>query len=236
MLGVEPDDADRTGVPRQLNVRVNSGQRGSIVRARSWVVVPKPEALSRPRQRARTAASTPEPRVATVALHAEDVAAYERLWRRAHSGTRRLRHFRGPRRDHAAGRRHPLRSTVRGVHGGRSRSSRARRVPRTTSSGTGRTWLRRWRQWKKEWSATARDVRARDRAHGVRSSLAESPDVPERRARHRDSLGPTSLAARPDDDTFELRFHRAAVAILAAAGGPARSRRLPDVHSTSRRS
>jgi hypothetical protein len=41
LLGVEPDDADRDGKPRALSVRVNSGQRGTTVRARSWVVIPR---------------------------------------------------------------------------------------------------------------------------------------------------------------------------------------------------
>lgn len=41
LLGVEPDQADRDGKPRALSVKVNTGQRGSSVRARSWVVVPR---------------------------------------------------------------------------------------------------------------------------------------------------------------------------------------------------
>jgi VWFA-related protein len=41
LLGVEPQDADRDGQPRQLSVKVNDLPRGSAVRARSWVVLPK---------------------------------------------------------------------------------------------------------------------------------------------------------------------------------------------------
>lgn len=40
LLGVEPDAADRDGRPRTLKVKANTGQRGAVVRARSWVVVP----------------------------------------------------------------------------------------------------------------------------------------------------------------------------------------------------
>lgn len=41
LLGVEPDETDRDGRPRQLKVKVNAGQRGVTVRARSWVVLPR---------------------------------------------------------------------------------------------------------------------------------------------------------------------------------------------------
>jgi hypothetical protein len=39
LLGVEPAEADRDGRLRELRVRVD--QRGTTVRSRSWVVVPK---------------------------------------------------------------------------------------------------------------------------------------------------------------------------------------------------
>jgi VWFA-related protein len=39
LLGVEPEEADRDGRPRQLSVKANTGQRGTTVRARSWVVM-----------------------------------------------------------------------------------------------------------------------------------------------------------------------------------------------------
>jgi hypothetical protein len=54
LLGVEPDTSDRDGRPRELTVKVNAGQKGVAVRARSWVVVPKPGAS--PPAIARTAA------------------------------------------------------------------------------------------------------------------------------------------------------------------------------------
>jgi len=41
LLGVQPEDADRDGRPRQLSVKANTGQRGTTVRARSWVVMVK---------------------------------------------------------------------------------------------------------------------------------------------------------------------------------------------------
>jgi VWFA-related protein len=43
LLGVEPADADRDGKLRELRVKVD--QRGTTVRSRSWVVVPKRDAL-----------------------------------------------------------------------------------------------------------------------------------------------------------------------------------------------
>jgi len=41
LLGVEPDESDRDGKPRTLGVKVNTGERGTTIRARQWVVVPK---------------------------------------------------------------------------------------------------------------------------------------------------------------------------------------------------
>jgi hypothetical protein len=41
LLGVEPDESDRDGKPRPLAVKVESAERGTTVRARQWVVVPK---------------------------------------------------------------------------------------------------------------------------------------------------------------------------------------------------
>jgi VWFA-related protein len=41
LIGVEPADADRDGRPRPLSVKVNTGQRGSTVRSRAWVTLPK---------------------------------------------------------------------------------------------------------------------------------------------------------------------------------------------------
>ena len=41
LLGVEPVEADRDGKPRTLSVKINPGQRGTSVRSRQWVVVPK---------------------------------------------------------------------------------------------------------------------------------------------------------------------------------------------------
>ena len=38
LLGVEPADADRDGLPRELKVKV--GRRGVTVRNRQWVLVP----------------------------------------------------------------------------------------------------------------------------------------------------------------------------------------------------
>lgn len=40
LLGVQPDASDRDGKPRSLKVKLESGVRGTIVRARPWVVVP----------------------------------------------------------------------------------------------------------------------------------------------------------------------------------------------------
>lgn len=42
LLGVEPAPADRDGTLRRLNVKVNGLPRGTSVRSRLWVVVPKP--------------------------------------------------------------------------------------------------------------------------------------------------------------------------------------------------
>jgi hypothetical protein len=42
VLGVEPRLHDRDGRPRQLNVKIQGLPSGASVRARSWVVVPKP--------------------------------------------------------------------------------------------------------------------------------------------------------------------------------------------------
>jgi hypothetical protein len=38
LLGVQPEDVDRDGKPRQLKVKVN--RRGATVRSRQWVLVP----------------------------------------------------------------------------------------------------------------------------------------------------------------------------------------------------
>jgi hypothetical protein len=38
LLGVEPDKADRDGLPHKLRVKV--AQRGLVVRSRQWVVIP----------------------------------------------------------------------------------------------------------------------------------------------------------------------------------------------------
>ena len=42
LLGVEAAPADRDGTLRRLSVRVNRLPRGTSVRSRLWVVVPKP--------------------------------------------------------------------------------------------------------------------------------------------------------------------------------------------------
>ena len=77
LLGVEPAESDRDGRPRQLTVKANTGQRGAAVRARSWVVVPKPG--SEPAVSA-SAPSEARPGFLTTAPTAEDVAAWERFW------------------------------------------------------------------------------------------------------------------------------------------------------------
>jgi VWFA-related protein len=41
LLGVEPDDEDRDGRPKTLQVRIDDLPRGAAVRARSWVVIPR---------------------------------------------------------------------------------------------------------------------------------------------------------------------------------------------------
>lgn len=40
LLAVEPDESDRDGRPRTLKVKADTNQKGTTVRARSWVVVP----------------------------------------------------------------------------------------------------------------------------------------------------------------------------------------------------
>ena len=42
LLGVEPAPADRDGTLRRLSVKVNGLPRGTSIRSRLWVVVPKP--------------------------------------------------------------------------------------------------------------------------------------------------------------------------------------------------
>ena len=64
LLGVEPDNADRDGRPRELAVKVNAGQRGVSVRSRTWVVVPPRAAPPEP---PRAAATPPAARPAEAA-------------------------------------------------------------------------------------------------------------------------------------------------------------------------
>ena len=60
LIGVEPDNADRDGKPRELSVKVNAGQRGVSVRSRSWVVVPPRSAAPEPPRAAATPAKPAE--------------------------------------------------------------------------------------------------------------------------------------------------------------------------------
>ncbi len=45
VLGVEPRFEDRDGRPRELQVRIQNLPRGASVRARSWVIIPRPTPL-----------------------------------------------------------------------------------------------------------------------------------------------------------------------------------------------
>jgi VWFA-related protein len=45
VLGVEPRPEDRDGRPRELQVKIQNLPRGASVRARSWVIVPRPAPL-----------------------------------------------------------------------------------------------------------------------------------------------------------------------------------------------
>ena len=65
VLGVEPEDADRDGRARQLEVRVTGLPRGASVRSRSWVVVPRSAPIPPQPVAPDVSRSAPPPPVAT---------------------------------------------------------------------------------------------------------------------------------------------------------------------------
>jgi VWFA-related protein len=219
LLGVEPDESDRTGEPRRLTVRVNGGPRGTTTRAGSWVVVPKSGATPEP-ARARSAPASSPPRIGTPAPTPEETAAYERLW----------------------GERIPA-PTVPVSSASTSAASAARRTPTPFdalydeyASGQGMVVLDRFRtvddferyrpdmiaalaDWKKAWSPR-RAAFAMEIALTAFVRRWPNPQMFLEAARNIVIGRPDAPGTRPDDDRFELRFHRAAVAMLAAVDGP----------------
>ena len=213
MLGVEPDDSDRTGAPRQLSVRVNSGQRGAIVRARTWVVVPRPG--SAPVARANVRVSTPPPAVAAPPPTTEDLltgAASSARPAGAASATA------------AATEPSPApRTAVDELFATYSSGDRGI-VIRELGSPAGFERVRpdlvstlaRWRrEWSPDRAAFALEVALTAFARGW-------PNPPTYLNAARDIVvaRPDAPGAAPDHDAFELGFHRAAVALLAALDGP----------------
>ena len=205
ILGVEPDESDRTGEPRQLSVRVDTGQRGTTVRARSWVVVPKPGSVA---VSARTDVRAPAP----PAVAAPAAPAVAPIAAAAPSGS-------------AVAPEPPVvtRTVVDDLFDKYSSGDRSvlfRELRAAADFERVRpdlvSTLSRWRtEWSPAHASFAMDVAV--------TAYARSWPNPQMflMAARRLVLGrPDAPGARPDDDRVELRFHRAAVALLSATEGP----------------
>jgi VWFA-related protein len=216
VLRVEPGADDRDGRPRRVSVKVSSGERGTATRARSWVVVP------RPGEGPRTATPPPEPgtrpRLATVAPTSADVAAWNRLW----GGSPATPPASSPIRAGPAT--PPAPTAIDDLYSAYASGETALVSERLST----RDDFERHRpdlfaalaRWKKDWSPR-RAVFALEIAI---SAYARGWPDPRRflaAARELVTARPDPPGTRPDDDRFELLFHRTAVALLAAAGEPA---------------
>jgi VWFA-related protein len=201
LLGVEPDEADRDGRPRRLTVNVNTGQRGAAVRARSWVVIPKPGTdLVARAVAAPSAPSRPVLREPT----AEDKAAWDRLWAGGTPPPRAPTAFDELYNAYAAGNTNVV---VQALH---APDGFERHRPFMAAS------LNDWhRNWSPRRAAFALEValiaiaQGRPNAHQFLTSaqriVTSRPEPP---------------GIRPEDDAFEVLFHRTALAILAALDAP----------------
>jgi len=193
LLGVEPDQSDRTGEPRRLNVKVNSSQRGAIVRARSWVVVPKP-GTEPTTARVATSPAAPAPSTPTPASAPLPPS----------SPPRRPTAFDALFEEYAAGR-----STVI-LERLRTPEDFERYRPDMIATLA---------EWKKAWSPR-RAAFALDIALTAYARQWPNPDMFLRAARDIVTSRPDPPGVRPDDDEFEALFHRTVVAFLAILDGP----------------
>ncbi len=196
LLGVEPDQSDRTGEPRRLNVKVNSSQRGATVRARSWVVVPKP-GTEPATARATTSPAAPAPPTATPAS-ATPSASLPPV------SPRRPTAFDALYDEYAAGR-----STVI-LERLRTPEDFERYRPDMIATLA---------EWRKTWSPR-RAAFALDIALTAYARQWPNPDMFLRAARDIVTSRPDPPGIRPDDDQFEALFHRTVVAFLAILDGP----------------
>jgi len=245
LLGVEPEPSDRDGRARQLRVRVNTGQRGTAVRARSWVVVPRQDenvaqAPAEPKAAvpAASASQDESPRLLTPEPTPEDVAAYKRLWggpeTSTPSGTPASPAATPASRAAEAA---PLESMPATVAAARSVSPTAFDGLYTEyASGNAAILSERLRtrddferfrpdmvstmaRWRTEW-APSRAAFALDIA--ITAFMRGWPDP-----RSFLKVASDIVTARPDppgtvpaDDAFELLFHKTAIALLAGLNAP----------------
>ena len=199
LLGVEPDQSDRTGEPRRLNVKVNNSPRGATVRARSWVVVPKP-GTEPATARATTSPAAPAPPTATPAPPAATPASAPL----PPSSPRRPTAFDALYDEYAAGRTTVVLERVR------TPEDFERYRPDMVATLA---------EWRKSWSPR-RAAFALDIALTAFARQWPNPDMFLRAARDIVTSRPDPPGVRLDDDQFEALFHRTVVAFLAILDGP----------------
>jgi tetratricopeptide (TPR) repeat protein len=217
LLGVEPDDSDRDGRPRQLTVRVNAGQRGVSARARSWVMVPRPGADSH-----LVASAAGGPRYLTNLPTAEDVAAWERFWSGPGTMTPSTPRPAPPPPATATVATEPARPALTPIDDlfvtyASGHTTVVQERLRTVED------LDRYRpyilptlaRWRYDWSP----ARAAFALEFTLTALAGRWPDPQRfltAARAIVVARPDPPGTRPADDAFELLFHRTAIGLLAA--------------------
>ncbi|MCC7009937.1 MAG: VWA domain-containing protein [Acidobacteria bacterium] len=207
LLGVEPADADRDGEPRHLTVKVKGLPRGAVVRARAWVVVPQ----RAPAGPAAAAAAAPPPARASIwdpvpPTPSERPRERGSIWDPVppSDGPPRVTALDEIYAAYAAGQ-----SSVIGERL-RTREDFERIRPDVMRG------LARWRQdWTPRRAAFALELSIAAIARhwpnplgfvtSAREIVTSRPDPPGR---------------NPEDDRFEMLFHRSAVAVLASVDAP----------------
>jgi VWFA-related protein len=199
LLGVEPDQSDRTGAPRRLNVKVSNSPRGATVRARSWVVVPKPGAEPL-EARTTTSPAAPPPSTGTAAALAPPApsASIPPPSPRAPTAFDALYD------EYAAGRTTVILDRLR------TREDFERYRPDMVATLA---------EWRKTWSPR-RAAFALDIALTAYARHWPNPDAFLRAARDIVTSRPDPPGIRADEDQFEALFHRTVVAFLAILDRP----------------
>jgi hypothetical protein len=225
-IGIEAEPADADGNPHALVVRVDAPGRKLVVEA--------PERIRLPRAAGGSTSAATGPAPAGVPPSREDVVAWERLWGGADAvaAAERASAAVVAARTPAPA---PVSEPARDVPAAPA-STRFDDLLATYASGDTNVVLRELRslddfervrpelvntlaRWRKDWSPT-RAAFAMEVALTAFARRWPNPHAFLNAARDIVTSRPDPPGVRESDDEFERRFHRTAVALLAAVDGP----------------